>query len=966
MSSENDSSPETVATRKPNYILIPKWAVVVAAVIFVGGMVGVGVGVHFLSPPLPEDGPTSPPTLGTGASTGPSISTTSSPFQEDYRLPRHVLPDSYEIKILPFLKDQNFTFNGEVAIRITCYTPSNNITLHYNDIAIKNVKVASQDSQELKIMSTSYNSDFHQFTIFLESDLEVNKQYVISITYNGNINNDLEGFYRASYFDENGNEIWIGLTQFEAIGARRAFPCFDEPNMKAKVKLTLGRHKDMNTHANTPISEKDVPVDGFPDMVWDIYEESPHKMPTYLVAFLVSDFIKFDGRETSSGIPTGAIVNPTRTSEQANLSLTVTPSIIEFFESYTGINYSFQKLDNVGVNQFNFGAMENWGLVVYRDELLMYFGPSVTPANRKQRIVEIIAHELAHQWFGNLVTLDWWSVIFLNEGFANLMEYKGMNAVYPEWRTEELFIAETMRSVMRGLDSLDSSRPMFQPVNDNNMMRYFDDIAYEKSASVLRMIESVLGESTFQTGIRNYLQARQYQNVMISDLIFYLQEAAEENNIVFPDGGLEAVMNTWIYQKNYPLVTVERTQDGKAHLTQRRYVREQYPREYEEYFWWIPITYTQDFNDQSELMVWMQDSNDPLVIDNLSTDKFLILNVGQKGYYRVNYDDGNWLLIADSLRTNIEVIPLINRAQIVDDALNLAKQGYLNYSIAMSQTRFLVNEREWLSWQAFDANFVFLDNLVSGLGAYNNFRVYVLNLVEPLYNELTFDEDTDEELLDTYSRVIAVKWACKYGLSNCVESAANVYDEWIASDGLNGEIISPNLKSSILCTAIQNGDSADFNSAVSIMRETEEKATIASALACTIDSVLLDNLLGWTITDVDSPIPKGSGTTTDAIYRNLANNPVGRIQAFNFITDHWLDVSNFYSSSVGARWIGFVSMYFNKDSELALLKEFRDSHQHEANVISQLNQAIERAEANIQWSKMYYPDLANWLTNLKL
>ncbi|KAK2705039.1 hypothetical protein QYM36_017171 [Artemia franciscana] len=803
-----------------------------------------------------------------------------------------------------------------------------------------------------------------QFVIYLEEDLQVGEIYTVSIKFIGNLNNLAAGFYRSSYVNSEGVTKWHAVTQFESTDARRAFPSFDEPNMKALFKVTLGRTPDYSTLSNTRQTETGVPHEFDPSFVWDIYEVSPVLMPTYLVAFAVFDFVRFEGSPSSGGTPIAHYANPNYNAEQASLGLTVTPVMIDFYESYTGFMYSLDKMDQVAVPYFAAGAMENWGLVKYRESLLLWDGPLKVAARAEQNVVGVIAHELSHQWFGNLVTCDWWSVIWLNEGITTYMENLALGAARSDWPQEQMFVVDTKQYVMGGPDSLDTSRPMYVPVDSNNEADgVFDSIAYEKSGSVVRMVEGFLGNDTFVRGMRKYLDENQFDNSEMIDLFQAWQSVADEDQLDFGGATVQEIMDTWTLQMNFPLVTVTRDYTTRsAELRQERYVRPPYNGEPEPYFWWIPVTYTQDFSTES--IYWFENIPGPVTaINALFPEMPLIMNLRAKGYYRVNYDSVNWALIQEYIAANPISVDIMTRSQLIDDAMNLAKDGHLTYDSALGMTKFLENELEWMPWETFDNNLPFLDNLLGSRLAYGDFKLYILRLVTNLYNDVKFQDSESDGLITLYRRIVAVRWACKFALPDCKENVDSLYSRWMTSGGVESSFISPNQKSAVFCNGIRHGGLNEFNFALERYVtdvDSPDRSTIFSALACVRDPVLIDRLLEWSITN-STIIPIGSAPT---LYREMATNGVARNQAFIYLRNNWdAAVEHFGTSATVANGIRSVSQYFTKDTELSELKMLRDVHANDPTAVLYLNSAVEIVERNFEWANRNYQTISVWLNN---
>ena len=326
------------------------------------------------------------------------------------RLPEHLNPVKYNIFLTPFIVFGNFTIPGHVDILIEVVKDgSKNITLHSKEIQIheNSIKIIHSDLKTLDIEGFGYDEEKNCFIIFLTNILPTGTNITLSIDFVGELNSDLSGFYRSSYFDEEKNATeYIATSQFESIGARRALPCFDEPAFKAIFQVNLGRLKDMNSISNMPAEFEGVAMKDNNEYMWDMYQDSPI-MSTYLLAFIISRFTHKQSEATANGVQF-RIWSRKSVSDQTDLALKVGPQILEFFEKHYNVPYPLPKMDMVAIPDFGAGAMENWGLITYRETALLFKEGQSSIATR-EGIVSTISHELAHQWFGNLVTMDWWT-----------------------------------------------------------------------------------------------------------------------------------------------------------------------------------------------------------------------------------------------------------------------------------------------------------------------------------------------------------------------------------------------------------------------------------------------------------------------------------------------------------------------------------------------------------------------------
>merc|ERR550534_2568521 len=509
---------------------------------------------------------------------------------DNIRLPEDLNPERYVIHLRPYLQEghaRRFEFDGEVDVHLTVKKTTKEIILHINDMTIDNstVKLKNEAGNEMQedVGPDNYDVPRQFFIVKAKTDLVQGKTYTLSIKYVGNLNDLMKGFYRSSYTDTNGEKRWLATTQFQATDARRAFPCMDEPGFKSKFKISITCHQNYTAISNAPqASNKTVDT----DYVEFEFKET-EKMSTYLVAFVVSDF-DYIYNQTEKKVDMRVFAKKEAIDlGQGDYSLKAGVAILDYFGTLFGTNFPLPKQDMIAIPDFSAGAMENWGLVTYRETALLYQdGTSSTSA--KQRVCLVVAHELAHQWFGNLVTPKWWYDLWLNEGFANFVEYIGIEKVEPEMDIMDQFVTADLHPTLVA-DSLTSSHPISVEVSHpSQIAELFDSISYGKGASVIRMMDSFLTRAKFQEGLENYLKKFAYDNAESDDLWAELTAVADKIDV-------KEIMDTWTKQMGYPVVMVNKT-GTEATFTQSRFLldgttdpNEKNPFNYK---WKIPLTYT--------------------------------------------------------------------------------------------------------------------------------------------------------------------------------------------------------------------------------------------------------------------------------------------------------------------------------------------------------------------------------------
>jgi len=891
----------------------------------------------------------------------------------DVRLPRHLVPVNYKLELVPFIVPDNFSIRGYAEIEMHCTEGAFNVTLHVADMVVENDTVAlmEKDGAPVDIFNIDYDLDREFIVVNLNAGLEAGKNYVIRIHYTAYLKDNLKGFYRSVYKDRTtGEEEYIAVTQFQPTDARRAFPCFDEPGIKATYEVSLGRRPDMSSISNMPIVSKGEAMDGTSEYVWDRYQQSV-KMSTYLVAFVVSKF-KYVETTRENNVRFRIWSEP-NSLEQTAYADDIGAKILQFFEGYFNIQFPLPKQDMIAIPDFGAGAMENWGLITYRETALLY-KDGVSSASNKERIAIVVSHELAHQWFGNLVTPSWWTDLWLNEGFASYVEYLGVEAIQPQLKLLEQFVITDLQDVFK-IDALDSSHPISIPVkHPDEINEIFDRISYGKGASIIRMMDKFLTTATFRQGLTNYLNDKKFDAAEQDDLWHHLTVQGHKDGTLAKDMDVKTVMDTWTLQKGFPVITINRNyQDKTATVSQQKFVLGgsdmKKGGEDKKYSWWIPLTFTTPGNtfDNTYSEHWVREGEDSKDMQGMpDRDTPVIFNIQQTGYYRVNYDKQNWNMLAKQLMKDHTSIHVINRAQIIDDALNLAKSGLLDYETALSVTGYLSKEVEYIPWASALNGLKYLNKMLKTSEAYGDFKRYMLNLVDPIYTKLGFSARSDDSHLDIKLRKKAISWACSMGNKDCLTKAKETFGDWMGMVEPDSELANPvdvNLKYQTYCNAIDEGGEEEWNFAWERYQNSyvaSEKATILLALACTKEVWLLNRYLNMSINS-DSGVRKQDGSK---VLGNVALNTVGRYLAFDFVQQEWDNIFDTYgkSSFSFGRLMKNVMADRNTEYEIQKLKDFQSSHSSQLGSATRaVQQAIEKGEANIVWMKKNYQIIWKWL-----
>ncbi|HEV3029949.1 MAG TPA: M1 family metallopeptidase, partial [Planctomycetota bacterium] len=568
----------------------------------------------------------------------------------DFRLPATARPRTYRLTLEPDL--EALTFKGEVSIDLDVKTSTQELVLHAVGLEIAEARAGS-DRLEVRVDPAK-----ERLTLVAPKPFAVGGA-TVGLRFSGKINEEMRGFYRSRYTLPDGTKRFLGTTQFEATSARRAFPCFDEPAQKAVFDLTVLVPKDRLAISNMPV----VSADKIPDGRTRVHFAPSPIMSTYLLAFAVGEFDSIEGK-TADGMPVRVYATPGR-AELGRFAMETAIRGLKFFGDYYGIPYrkALPKLDLLAIPDFEYGAMENWGAITFR-ETAIFVDPKRSSIPQRRRVAEVVLHELAHQWFGNLVTPEWWSYLWLNESFATFMAYKASNALFPEWNIFEEYLAQ-ITSAGKSLDSLRSSHPVEVVVRDpNEVDQIFDAISYNKGGSVLRMLERAVGEEAFRQGIQRFLEQNSFACATTDDLWKALGQGTGID--------VSAMMNGWTRRTGLPVVLV--AQDGaRLKLRQERFLLDRDPEKPAEdpTLWDIPLP-TQDAQGRPANH---RMSSREAVVDAPASD-WIKVNAGQSGFYLAQYDEKGWKNLAKGVQSLS--LATMDRYGLQEDAYSLMRAGYLS------------------------------------------------------------------------------------------------------------------------------------------------------------------------------------------------------------------------------------------------------------------------------------------------
>ena len=892
-----------------------------------------------------------------------------------YRLPQTLMPESYRVTLRPYLTPNEkglYIFKGSSTVRFICKVSTNVIIIHskklnYTTTQGHMVVLRGVGGSEAPAIDRTELVELTEYlVVHLTGSLQAGSVYEMDSEFEGELADDLAGFYRSEYMDGDVKKV-LATTQMQSTDARKSFPCFDEPAMKATFNITLIHPSNLMALSNMLPKGDSVPLTE--DPTWNVTEfHSTPVMSTYLLAYIVSEFTCVE-KTAPNGVLIRIWARPSATRENQGLyALNVTGPILSFFAQHYNTSYPLEKSDQIGLPDFNAGAMENWGLVTYRENSLL-FDPLSSSTSNRERVVTVIAHELAHQWFGNLVTVAWWNDLWLNEGFASYVEYLGADYAEPSWNLKDLMVLNEVYTVM-AVDALASSHPLSTPAEEVNtpaqINEMFDSISYSKGASVLRMLSNFLTEDLFKKGLASYLHAYAYQSTTYLDLWEHLQKAVDNQTSLTLPATVRDIMDRWILQMGFPVITVD-TKTGS--ISQQHFLLDPEsnvtrPSEFN-YLWIVPISSIRNGVEQDSY--WLEDTkNTQNDLFKTTADDWVLLNLNVTGYYQVNYDEDNWKKIQTQLQTNLLAIPVINRAQVIHDAFDLASAHIVSVTLALNNTLFLIKETEYMPWQAALSSLSYFKLMFDRSEVYGPMQNYLRKQVTPLFQHFKNITKTwtqrPENLMDQYNEINAISTACSSGLPECEELVSNLFSEWMNHPDNN--TIDPNLRSTVYCNAIAQGGEDEWNFAWEQFRKAtlvNEADKLRAALACSKQVWILNRYLSYTLNP--DLIRKQDATST---INSIASNVVGQSLAWDFVQSNWKKLFQDYGggSFSFSSLIQRVTRRFSTEFELQQLEQFKENNKDVGfgSGTRALEQALEKTKANIKWVKENKDVVLAWFT----
>lgn len=838
------------------------------------------------------------------------------PMTKVRRLYEQFRPSHYDLYINP--DKSKMIFNGTVKIKgRKIGRPSQRITLHAKDLTITKIDLVRSDktgSRKIIVSRMVEHKSYDELRIHTE-ELLYPGEYQISIEFRGQITKPMNGLYPCFYQDDNKEEI-ILATQFESHHAREVFPCIDEPEAKAIFELTLTSPIGEIVLANTEPSEqseKDA-------VVTTTFMPSP-KMSTYLLAFVIGRIGCLE-KTTKAGVKVRSYASPMHVAF-TDFALDTAVKCLDLYNEYFGIDYPLSKCDLVALPDFSSGAMENWGLITFREQALLV-DPVNTSLGMKQYIANVVAHELTHQWFGNLVTMRWWNDLWLNESFATLMSYLAIDKLFPDWKVWSQFIADEQSLAMK-LDSLVNTHPINVEINHPDEIRtIFDNISYEKGASVLLMLMHFLGEDNFRKGLNVYLTRHSYSNSQSVDLWKAWEEVANLPIANF--------MSAWTEQPGYPLLKAN-VDKKLVELEQTRFYLN--PKAEKKACLW-PLPVFSDLIDKQKML----DKGSNKLAYQAKDNQPLLINQDHTAFYRTIYDKNHLKL----LKKYIEEGKLreLDRQGILADSFEAAKAGYSPTTDSLKLLEAYSQEDNVNVWDIIGSIFSSIRSVMDDEDLRQTINPVICKFVAKQYIRLGWERKTSDSHFDLLLRPMILGLACTSEDSDAISEAK---ERFISRDE---KLIDPDIRGVIYTTIARNGGQEEFNQLLKIHNDStnsEERVTISAALTNFKQPVLIESALGL-ITSKDVRLQD----TSYWISYSLANRYAQKL-TWEWLKSHWEwlkdNIGNDLSFYMMPR---YVARSCSDETFIPEFKAFFNEHMSDG-FVRPVNQAIETITWQSEWKK---------------
>ncbi|KAI1300304.1 peptidase family M1-domain-containing protein [Xylaria venustula] len=855
-------------------------------------------------------------------------------------LPTNVIPRHYDVTLEPDFN--KFTFEGKVVIDFDVQEETHSISLHTLEVDIHSAHIKSGDTVVTSSSAISYDESTQVSKIDLKDAVPKGKTQ-LEIKYTGQLNDAMAGFYRSTYKKPDGSEGILATTQMEANDCRRAFPCFDEPLHKANFTITLIADKHLTCLSNMDVaSETDVLSETSGTTKKAVKFNPTPLMSTYLVAFIIGELNYIETKKFR--VPIRVYAPASSNIEHGRFSLDLAAQTLEYYEKVFGADFPLPKMDMVAIPDFAAGAMENWGLITYRVVDLM-LDEKASGAAMKERVAEVVQHELAHQWFGNLVTMDWWEGLWLNEGFATLMSWLSCNHFYPEWKVWENYVADNLQSAL-SLDSLRSSHPIEVPVKRaSEVDQIFDAISYSKGSCVLRMISTYLGEDIFLEGVRRYIKKHAYGNTQTEDLWAALEDASGKP--------VREIMSIWTKNVGFPVVQVtENTADNSIRVKQNRFLRtgDTKPEEDEVLY---PVFLGLRTKTGVNESITLRERENVFKLPDLDVFK---LNANHTSIYRTSYSPERLAKLGQAAKDG--KLTVEDRAGMLADAGALAVSGYQKTSGVLNLLKGFDTEESFVVWSEIIARVATVQSawLFEDQAVKDGLEAFVKDLVSERAHKLGWTFTDKDGHIEQQFKAMVFGAAGMAGDKEVISAAKGMFAKY--KDG-DSSAIHPNIRGSVYGMALKYGGKEEYNNLVEIFRastNTDERNTILRCLGRAKDPELIQRTLDLTLSN---------DVKNQDIYlptSGLRSHAEGVEVLFNWLTEKWPEIYKRLSGnpSILGSMVTICTSSFTKPEQLEKVENFFKDIDTKS-FDQPLAQSKDAIRSKISWLARDRDDVATWV-----
>ncbi|TMW64797.1 hypothetical protein Poli38472_008964 [Pythium oligandrum] len=875
------------------------------------------------------------------------------------RLPTHVAPRKYYLDYAVDLERYRFEVAQKIDVDVIKATRT--ITCHAVDLYVFNVSV-EVDGKTVACDEIRYIEKDQSVTFTFARELPAGAKAVLKLECHGFLNDQLKGFYRSEYTQDNEQRV-MAVTQFEACDARRAFVCWDEPAVKAKYEISIVTDVNLTAISNTHVVQTlvrpkknahiraNTRTDATTEKLWK-FAETPI-MSTYLVGMVIGEFDSVSDITKEGVLVT--VYTPVGRSERGLFALDVGTKALSFFTERFGIEYPLKKLDMLAIPDFAAGAMENWGVVTYRETRLL-IDEKLSSFSQKTATARTVCHELAHQWFGNLVTMEWWTGLWLNEGFARFMEFEAVHHIFPEWNVWEMFVQEITLGTAMVKDAMKTSHPIEVVVNHpDEVDQIFDVISYAKGASVIRMLSEYLGRDVFYKGIHEYLVKFSYLNAQTEDLWYALENASGQK--------ITAMANSWTSQTGYPVVTFA---DGK--LSQERFLADKTMKDSETALaiWDVPLTYlsSKKPTEIQQIGIWQGKSeapagaHAPVTADATvtgkipSSDEWVLLNPNQSGFYLVNYSPSGWSNLQRPVREN--VLTTVDQVSLLSSVFAFARSGVVPLSQALDFTSAYAQQTEHLCWKEISANIGFYLTIFQQEAFYPLLQEYVRKLFAGVMKQLTWTAAADESTSVGHFRRDVIAMLGRGNDTAVVEEAQRLFQAYLSDR--KGSSLSADLRGVVFTITAARGDASHVKQLRELYEASdfiEEKLNCLSAIGLIKSLDLKREVIEWALKSVRSQ-------DIQYVFASVASDAEGAKATWKYVQDNWTALNAQYAPYIVGRIVLSVIARFQSEAQAVEVESFLASRKHHS-YDRLLDAALERIRIKAACFQRDHDGLATWL-----